>query len=102
MTSTLDTSRSVLYRKQIANIVGCMRSLVSEKLLSPLRSTASLAQVKESFARMQDNAYLRCSDLDAAYSIEEEDTATSATIDSLTELVHLKNDARKMMQGESA
>jgi hypothetical protein len=98
-----ESSPSSLYRKQIENIVGCMRRIVSQTLLSPLRNMTKFTQVEEKFASMEDDAYRRCSDLDTAGSIEDEDKATSAAVDSMTELVHLKNDARHLIEkGPSA
>jgi len=98
--TSLGDSRSALYRKQIENIASNMRKLISQTLLKPLFDMARFTGVKETFLKTENEAYSNCTDLDAAHSIGDEDSASDAVMDSMTELVHLKNDARNLIEKE--
>ena len=93
--------RSSLYRRQIENLSLCMKRFVSETLLKPLHNMAAFNGVEKAFSKTETEAYENCSDLDMANSGTDEDSALSNTIESMTELVHLKNDARTLISKDA-
>ncbi len=91
---------SGLYQQQIQNIGNCMQSLVAQSMLYPLQSMVAFNKIKKNFSQIESEAYLCCSVMDSARSIENEDRATHATFALMTELVHLKNNASALMKNE--
>jgi hypothetical protein len=91
---------SGLYQQQIGNISTCMQGLAAQALLYPLQSMTAFNKIRKHFLEVEDEAYLCCSVMDKARSIENEDRATHATFVLMAELIHLKNSASALIKNE--
>lgn len=76
-----------------------MWRLTTETALHPLRNMKAFNKVQENFIEAENEAYLCCSVMDTA-SIENEDRADNATTSVMKEMVHLRNDARHLIENE--
>src|ERR1700744_1836811 len=99
--TVIHDQRSSLYRLQIENIGTCMGRFVSQTLFKPLQNMTAFTGIKEAFSKMKDDAFINCTHLDNAYSVHDEDKASTATVVSMTQLIHLKNQARELIAKEA-
>jgi phosphoglycolate phosphatase-like HAD superfamily hydrolase len=100
MTRIAIKSPSALLRQQVKNISSRMREIVGKKAVSPMGNATGFTEVKAHFAEVEKEAYLCCSVVDQAKSVESEDRAANATHAIMTTLVDIKNEAVEIVEAE--